>query len=73
MGTLLRGSNSAIFIFASLLNRGQLLKERICSSGSQYLPLRVNMFEEGLCNPGKQTGSKNVFSFQILAEKHGGE
>ena len=31
------------------------------------------MFKEGLCNPGKQTGShKNCFPFSKMAEKHGG-
>ena len=45
-GYTFRGSNSASFIFASLLNKGQLSKERICSSGSQFFLLRVNMFGE---------------------------
>ena len=30
-GYVFRGSNSVILVFASLLKRGQLLKERICS------------------------------------------
>ena len=41
-GHIFRGSNSAIFIFAFLLTRDQLLKERICSGRSKFFPLRVD-------------------------------
>ena len=41
-----RESNSVIFI-ASLLYGSQLLKERICSSGSKFFPLRVDPLRKG--------------------------
>ena len=43
-GYIFRGSNSVILIFASVLNKSELLKERICSHVSTLLPLRVNSF-----------------------------
>ena len=52
-GYIFRGSNSAIFIFASFLNGGQLLKERICSYRSKFFPLRVDTILEGVCCSGK--------------------
>ena len=42
-GYTFRGSNSVIYIFASLLDRGQLLKETICSYKSKLFPLRVDL------------------------------
>ena len=56
-GYIFRGRNSAIFIFSSLINIGQLLKEIICSSRSKFFPLRVDPFLGGLCPPGKRTGN----------------
>ena len=47
-GYSFRGNNSSIFIFASLLYRGQFLKERICSSRRKL---------EVLHRPAKHTGS----------------
>ena len=41
-GYTFRGSNSAIFIFASILNGSQLLKERICSTWSKFFLLKVD-------------------------------
>ena len=62
MGTLL-GEETVIYIFASLLKRDLLSKERICSSWSKFFPLRVSLSLEGLCQLGKQTGShKSCFS-----------
>ena len=54
-----RGSNSSIFIFASLLYMGQLLMKRICSFpySNNFFPLRKCPILEGLCPPGKQTRS----------------
>ena len=64
-----RGSNSTIFMFAFLGNKGglerggeirgggYLLKERICSFRSRFFPLRENSLLEGFCHPGKQTGN----------------
>ena len=42
-GYIFRGSNSLIFIFASHLNRGHLLKKRICSPRSKSFLLRVDL------------------------------
>ena len=52
----IRGSNSAIFIFVSLLNGDQHLKERICSFWSKFFPLKVDSILEELNHPEKQTG-----------------
>ena len=54
MGYTFKVSSSTIFIFASLFHGGQLIKERICSSGSKFFPLKVAPFLEGLCHPGKE-------------------
>ena len=43
-----RDNNSSIFFLASLLNRDQLLKERICSSRSKFFSLRVDPILEAL-------------------------
>ena len=37
-GYTFRGSNSVIYIFASLLKRSLLFKERICSKRSKFFP-----------------------------------
>ena len=42
-----RGSNCVIFIFTSSINGGQHLKDRSCSSGSKFFPLRVDPILEG--------------------------
>ena len=44
-----------MFIFASLLNWGQLLMKRICSLRSKFFPLRADPNLEGLPYLGKQT------------------
>ena len=38
-GYTIKGSNSAISIFAVLPNEGQLLQERICSQRSKFFPV----------------------------------
>ena len=48
-----RGSNSAIYFFATGPVRGQLLKQRICSR-SKFFLLRVDPFVEWLLHPGKE-------------------
>ena len=53
----LRGSNCIIFVFGSLLNRGYLFKERICSFRSKFFPLTVDLVLEELYCPEKQTES----------------
>ena len=57
------GSNFDIFIFAGLLNKDQLLKERICSV-SKFLPERIDPFLEGLhvCCQGRQIESHDSCS-----------
>ena len=58
----LSGEATLIFIFASYLIRGLLLKERICSPRSKFFPLRADPILKGLHCPEKQTGShKNCF------------
>ena len=52
------GNNFAIFIFASLLNGDQLLKERICSSRSTFFPLREDPIWEGLVLSGLKRKSQ---------------
>ena len=52
-----KGSNSVIFIFVSIFNMGQLLKEMICSLRSKFFPLGVDPILEELCCPGNQTSS----------------
>ena len=60
-----KDNNSAVFIFASLLNGGQLLKERICSCGSKFFPLREDPIFAGHYHPGTQIGShKSCFPLQ---------
>ena len=54
-GIATRGSNSAIFNFV-FLNRGQILKERICSYRSKFLPVRVDPFLEAFCGQGSYIG-----------------
>ena len=51
------GEATLIFIFASHLISGQLLKKRICSPRSKFFPLREDPILTGLNCPGKQTGS----------------
>ena len=56
MGTL-SGEATLIFIVASRINWGHLIKERICSDQNKFFPLRVDPILGRLCPPGKQTGS----------------
>ena len=51
-----------IYIFPSLLNKGQLVKEIICSSGYKFLPFRADPILELFRHSGKQKGS-HIFSF----------
>ena len=67
-----RANNSAIFIFVSPLNRGQLLQERICSSWSKFFLLRVDPFLEPFHHPRIQTGVTKVVSLSKMAEKYVG-
>ena len=47
-GLTVRGNNSAIFIFVSLLNGNQLLKKRVNSIRNKIFPLRLDPFLKGL-------------------------
>ena len=49
--------------------KGQLVKERICSSKYKFFPSRVDPIVEGLQLPGKQTGSY-LFPFVKLVGKN---
>ena len=51
---------------------GQLLKERIGSFQSEFLPFRVDPILEGLHMPGKQTGSHSYGDGKKLVCKHVG-
>ena len=68
---MLLGAATAIFVFASLLKWGQLIKERICSSRSKFLSFRVDPILEGVNCPGKQTGSHRSCFPLKMEEKHG--
>ena len=57
-----RESISAIFVFASFLYRGQLLKEIICSLWSKFFPLKVDLILGELRCPGRQTVSHKSYS-----------
>ena len=62
-GCIFWGSNSFIFIFASHLMRGQLLKE-FASPGANFSP-RINPILGRFCPPGKRTESlKNCLSLK---------
>ena len=56
-GCTFRGNNAAIFIFASNLNRGLLLKERICSFKSKFFLFRGYHFEKGFISQRISTNS----------------
>ena len=73
-GSAFRGSNSAIFILASIFNVGQLIKERICSTRSKFFPLRVDLIFKRLQPPGwkQKVGNKICFLCKNYRKKHGG-
>ena len=56
-----------IFNSASILNGGKLLKQRICSSRSKFLPLRVDPFWNGSVVQEKVT---EAVSLCKMAYKH---
>ena len=66
IGYTYNGGNSTILLLASLLDGGQLLKERICSCWSKFFPVRVDPVLEGRHCLGKQTGRlKNLFVLKL--------
>lgn len=59
------GTNSAIFIFATLFHRGQFSKEKdlLPKTNSLTNSFRIDAILQVQCIPGKQTGSpKKLFS-----------
>ena len=71
MGTLVRGSNFALVIFASPFSVGQLLNERICSFRSKFFPLKVDPFWKGFYTEGsKQEVTKVVSLCKYDRKKH---
>ena len=65
-----RGNNSIIFIAASHINWGHLIKERICSHWSKFILLRENPILERRHPPDKQIGShKNCLPLKTWGKK----
>ena len=50
----LSGETTLIFVFASHLLKGQLLKKKNCSARSKFLPIREDPTLKGLYCPGEQ-------------------
>ena len=69
MGILSGEATLSMASFASLINRGQLLKKRICSFRSKFFVLIVDPIMEGLCCPGKQVKVSRVLSHSEMAEE----
>ena len=67
MGTLSGGRICDMIISASLLDRGQLLMERLCSTRSKFFSLRVEPTLNGLHHPEKRV-SQILSSFVKVAE-----
>ena len=67
---MLSGAATIISFSTSLLNGGQLIKDRICSSRSKFRSFRVDPILEGVNCPGKQTGCHSCFPLK-MEEKHG--
>ena len=59
IGYALKGSNSAILRFASLVSRGKPLKEKKLLLKEQILSFKCNPCLEKFDGPGKQTLCKN--------------
>ena len=71
-GYTFRGSNSVIFIVASHINWGHIIKERLCSHWSKFIPLRVDPILGRLCPSGKQTGShENCLPLKTVEKDRG--
>ena len=68
-GYTFRGSNPAIFISVSLFTNGRHLQERICSSGSKFFPVRVDLIFYGL----RQSVKQNIVTKVIPLYKRGGK
>ena len=73
MGTLFGEATPSALFFASLVGRGQLLQERICSHRSKFFPLRDDPSLEVLRHIRKANRkSLKLFAFVKVAEQHGG-
>ena len=74
-GYTFRGSNSVIFSFGSLLKRGLLLKERICSKRSKFFPLSVHPifhFERAMSVKEENRKSWKLFPLIKMGDKYWG-
>ena len=70
MVTLSGEATPPFYMFAFPLNRGQFLKERICSHWSKFFPLRVDdRISEGFRSPGKQTRDQTIIPLRINGGK----
>ena len=68
-----RGNNSASFIFASLLNWDQFLKENICSRRSKFFPFKSRSHSErAILSRETNRKSQKFFPFLKMIVKHGG-
>ena len=65
--TVHQGRTSAIYKFASLLDRGLLLKETICSLRSKFFPLSIVPFLEGISSRKANKNTQKLFPFVELA------
>ena len=69
---IFRWNNAAIFILGSLFIKGQLLKERICSSGSKFFPWRLDPFCMGVLDKEARTKTWKLFATEKIIENHEG-
>ena len=59
-GCTFKGGNSVIFIFASLLGTGLLLRGKFASTGANSFLHMLASILAGLCRPERQTGSRKI-------------
>ena len=64
-----KGSDSAIFMFASLYSRCQLLKGRICFSRSKFFPLRFDFNLERLYSAVNRKSQKLFLCLNIVEKQ----
>ena len=65
------GSNSEIFVFASLLKRGQRLKERICSGGANSFLYELTRFRSDTSLRKEKRKSQKIISLLRNGRKTG--
>lgn len=60
------------FYFVSILYKGLLFEDRICSSGSKFLPFRINPFGKNSCySEASMKKQKGGFLRQICGQHRG--